>query len=143
DAKDAIKRIIIERQSRIGVCGLECDPISKIGVSHAQSGGSDSCLICVDARDSAGHAICHISGGSTRPPGDLENVMVRSKIKPRNESIVFLHRGPTVLANVLTKSFLTNCLKDIFREMAVRAVEEINAFRHDQNLPVDRMCLDY
>jgi hypothetical protein len=52
------------------------------------------------------------------------------KIKPRNEPVVFLECGPTVLANILTKSFLTNRLKDLFGEMAVSAVEEINAFRH-------------
>jgi len=68
--------------------------------------------------------------------------MLRSDIKPRNEPIVFLDRGPTVLANVLTKSFLTNRLKDLFGEMAVR-VEEINPFRHGQLLLVDRMWLDY
>ena len=60
--------------------------------------------------------------------------MLRSKIKPRNESIVFLYCGPTVLANVLTESLLTDRLKDLFGEMAVRAVKEINAFRHGEGL---------
>jgi hypothetical protein len=58
--------------------------------------------------------------------------MLRSKIKPRNEPIVFLDCGPTVLPNVLTESFLTNRLKDLFGEMAVRAVKEINAFGHGE-----------
>ena len=69
--------------------------------------------------------------------------MLRYKVKPRNEPVVFLYRGPTVLANILTKSFLTDRFKDLFREMAVRAVEEINPFRHRQVLLVDRMCLNY
>ena len=60
--------------------------------------------------------------------------MLRSKIKPRNELIVFLYRGPTVLANVMTESFLTDRLKNLFGEMAVRAVKEINAFRHGEGL---------
>jgi hypothetical protein len=69
--------------------------------------------------------------------------MLRSKIKPRKEPIVFLDCGPTVLANVLTESFLTYRLKDLFGEMAVRAIKEINAFRHSEGLSVDRMWLDY
>ena len=71
------------------------------------------------------------SAGAT---GDFENVMLRSKIKPRNESIVFLYGSPTVLANVLTESLLTDRLKDLFGEMAVRAVKEINAFCHGEGL---------
>jgi hypothetical protein len=69
--------------------------------------------------------------------------MFRPKIKPRNEPIVFLDCGPTVLTNVLTKSFRTNRLEDIFGEMAVRAIKEINAFCHGEDLSVDRMWLDY
>jgi hypothetical protein len=69
--------------------------------------------------------------------------MLRSKIKPRNEPIIFLDCGPTVLANVLTESLLTDRLKDLFGEMAVRAVKEINAFRHGEGLSIDRMWLDY
>ena len=70
-------------------------------------------------------------------------MMLRSKIKPRKEPIVFLDCGPTVLANVLTESLLTDRLKDLFGEMAVRAVKEINAFCHGEGLSVDRMWLDY
>jgi hypothetical protein len=69
--------------------------------------------------------------------------MLRSKIKPRNEPIVVLYRSPTVLANVLTESLLTDRLKDLFGEMAVRAVKEINAFCHGECLSVDRIWLDY
>ena len=61
-------------------------------------------------------------------------MMLRSKVEPRNESIVFLYRSPTVLANVLTKSLLTDRFEDLFGEMAVRAVKQINAFRHDEGL---------
>jgi len=74
------------------------------------------------------YAIGDIPRGSAGAAGHFENVMFRSKIKPRNEPVVFLDCGPTVLANVLTESFLTNRLKDLFGEMAVRAVKEINAF---------------
>ena len=52
----------------------------------------------------------------------------------RAASIVFFYRGPTVLANVLTKSLLTDRFEDLFGEMAVRAVKEIDAFRHDEDL---------
>jgi hypothetical protein len=69
--------------------------------------------------------------------------MLRSKIKPRKETIVFLDCGPTVLANVLTECLLTDRLKDLFGEMAVRAIKEINAFCHGEGLSVDRMWLDY
>jgi hypothetical protein len=69
--------------------------------------------------------------------------MLRSKIKPRKEPIVFLDRGPTVLANVLTKSLLTDRLKDLFGEMAIRAIKEINAFCHGEGLSVGRMWLNY
>jgi hypothetical protein len=69
--------------------------------------------------------------------------MFRSKIKPGKELIVFLGRGPTVLANVLTESFLTDRLKDLFGEMAVRAIKEISAFCHGEGLSVDRMWLVY
>ena len=130
DAKDRVERIIIERQWRIGVRDFKCYPISLIGAGHALSGGSDSCLIGVDARDSATHAIGEILRWSARATGDFENVMLRSKSEPRNEPIVFLNCGPTVLANVLTESFLTNRLKDLLREMSVGAVKEINAFCH-------------
>ena len=69
--------------------------------------------------------------------------MLGSKIKPRNKPIIFLDRGPTVLANVVTESFLTDRLKDLFGEMAVRAIKEINAFCHGEGLSVDRMWLDH
>ena len=58
--------------------------------------------------------------------------MLRSKIEPRDESTVFLYCGPTVLANVLTESFLTNRLKNLLGEMAVGTVKEINAFYHGE-----------
>ena len=134
DAKKRVKGVIIERQSGIGIRDFKCYPISLIGVGYAQSGSSDSCLIGVDARDSATHAIGEIPRGSAGAAGDFENVMLRSKIKPRNELIVFFYRGPTVLANVMTESFLTDRLKNLFGEMAVRAVKEINAFRHGEGL---------
>jgi hypothetical protein len=60
--------------------------------------------------------------------------MLGSKIEPRDELIVFLYRSPTVLANVLTESLLTDRFEDLFGEMAVRAVKEINAFRHGEDL---------
>jgi hypothetical protein len=47
------------------------------------------------------------------------------------------------LANVLTEGLLTDRLKDLFGEMAVSAVEKINAFCHGKRLSVDRMWLDY
>ena len=134
DAKKRVKGIILERQSGIGVRDFKCYPISLIGVGYAQSGGSDSCLIGVDARDSAIHAIGEIPRGSAGATSDFENMMLRSKVEPRNESIVFLYRSPTVLANVLTKSLLTDRFEDLFGEMAVRAVKQINAFRHDEGL---------
>ena len=70
-------------------------------------------------------------------------MMLRSKIKPRKEPIVFLDCGPTVLANVLTESLLTDRLEDLFGEMAVSAIKEINAFCHGEDLSIDRMWLDY
>jgi len=142
DAKDRVERIIIERQWGIGVHDFKCYPISLIGTGHALSGGSDSCLIGVDPRDSATHAIGEIPRGSAGATSDFENIMLRSKIKPRKEPIVFFDCGPTVLANVLTESLLTDRLKDLFGEMAVRAIKEINAFCHGENLSVDRMWLD-
>jgi hypothetical protein len=132
DAKDRIEGIIIERQSGIGVCDFKCYPISLIGAGYALSGGSDSRLIGVDAGDSATHAIGEIARGTAGATCDFENVMLRSKIKPRNEPIVFVDCGPTVLANVLTEGFLTDRLKDLFGEMAVRAVKKINAFCHGE-----------
>jgi len=143
DAKDRVEGIVIERQWGIGVRDFKCYPISLIGVGHAQSGGSDSCLIGVDARNSATHAIGEILRGSAGSTSDFENMMLRSKIKPRKEPIVFLDCGPTVLANVLTESLLTDRLKDLFGEMAVRAIKEINAFCHGEGLSVDRIWLDY
>jgi hypothetical protein len=137
DAKDCVEGIIIERQSGIGVRDFKCYPISLIGVGHAQSGGSDSCLIGVYARNAATHAIGEIPRRSAGATGDFENVMLGSKIKPRNEPIVFLDRSPTVLANVLTESLLTDRLKDLFGEMTVRAVKEINAFRHGEGLSTE------
>jgi DNA helicase IV len=74
--------------------------------------------------------------GSAGATGDFENVMLRSKIKLRNEPIVFLYRSPTVLANVLAESLLTDRLKDLFGEMAVRVVKEINAFCHGEGPPI-------
>jgi hypothetical protein len=63
--------------------------------------------------------------------------MLRSKIKPRKEPIVFIDCGPTVLTNVLTESLLTNRFEDLFGEMTVRAVKEINAFRHGEGLSTE------
>ena len=143
DAKDRVKGIIIERQWGIGVRDFKCYSISLIEAGQAQSGGSDSCFIGVDARDSATHALGEILCGSARATGYFENVMLRSKIKPRKKSIVFLDCGPTVLANVPTESFCTDRLKDLFGEMAVRAIKEINAFCHGEGLSVDRIWLDY
>jgi hypothetical protein len=143
DAKDRVEGIIIKRQSGIGVRDFKCYPISLIGTGHAQSGGSDSCLIGVDARDSATHTIGEIPRGAAGATGDFENVMLRSKIKPRKEAIVFLDCSPTVLTNVVTESLLTDRLEDLFGEMAVRAIKEIDAFCHGEDLSVDRMWLDY
>ena len=142
DAKDRVEGVIIERQWGIGVRDFKCDPIVMIGAGHAQIGGSDSCLICVNARDSATHASGEISRGTAGSTSYFENVMFGSKIKPGKELIVFLDRGPTVLANVLAECLLTDRLKDLFGEMAVRAVKEINAFCHVENLSLDRMWLD-
>ena len=36
--------------------------------------------------------------------------------------------------HVFPESFFTNCLKALFGEMTVRAVEEINAFRHGKDV---------
>jgi hypothetical protein len=137
DANERVEGIIIERQWGVGVRDFKCYPISLIGVGHAQNGGSDSCLIGVYARDSATHAIGEIPRRSAGATGDFENVMLRSKIKPRNEPIVFLYRRPTVLANVLTESLLTDRFEDLFGEMTVRAVKEINAFRHGEGLSTE------
>ena len=143
DAKHRVEEIIVERQSGIRVCDFECYPIGLTGPRHALVSGSDSCLIRVDAGDAATYATREIPRRSAGATGDLENVMVRAKIKPRNEPVVLLKCGPTVLANILTKSFFTNRFKDLFGEMAVRAVKEINAFCHGEGLSVDRMWLDY
>jgi len=134
DAKDRVEGIIIERQWRIGVRDFKCYPIVMIGAGHAQIGGSDSCLIGVNARDSATHASGEIPRGSAGATSYFENMMLRSKVKPGKELIVFLDRSPTVLANVLAECLLTDRLKDLFGEMAVRAIEEINAFCHGENL---------
>jgi hypothetical protein len=142
DAKYCVEGIIVERQSGIGVRDFKCYPIRLIRTGHALSGGSDSCFISVDARDSATHPVGEIPRGSAGATGDFQNVMLRSKIKPRNEAIVFLDCGPTVLANVLTESLPTDRLKHLFGEMAVRAIKEINAFCHGEGLSVDRMWLD-
>jgi hypothetical protein len=137
DANERVEGIIIEWQWGISVRGFKCYPISLIGAGQAQSGGRDSCLIGVDARDAATHAIGEIPRRSAGTASHFENVMVGSKIKPRNEPIVFLYRRPTVLANVLTESLLTDRLKDLFGEMTVRAVKEINAFRHGEDLSTE------
>jgi hypothetical protein len=134
DAKKPVKEIILERQSGIGVRDFKGYPISRIRVGYAQGGRSDSCFIGVYARDSTIHAAGEILRGSTGATSDFENMMLRSKVEPRNESIVFLYRSPTVLANVLTKGLLTDRFEDLFGKMAVRAVKQINAFRHDEGL---------
>src|SRR5580765_2457637 len=108
DAKERVKGVILERQWGIGVRDFKCYPISLIGAGYAQRGSSDSCLIGVDARDSATHLVGEIPRGSAGATGDFENVMLGSKIEPRDELIVFLYRSPTVLANVLTESLLTD-----------------------------------
>jgi hypothetical protein len=143
DAKDCVEGIIIERQWGIGVRDFECYPISLIGVGHALSGGSDSCFIGVNAGDLATHSIGEIPSGSAGPTSDFKNVLLGSKIKPRKEPIVFLDCGPTVLTDILTESLLTDRLEYLFGEMAVRAIKEINAFCHGEDLSVDRMWLDY
>jgi hypothetical protein len=56
--------------------------------------------------------------------------MLRSQIKPRKEAVVFLDRIPTVLTNIPTERFFADRLQDLFGEMAVRAIEEINPFCH-------------
>jgi hypothetical protein len=137
DAKDRVEGIVIERQWGIGVRDFKCYPIGLIGAGDAQIGGSDSCFIGVNARDSATHAIGDIPCGSAGSTSYFESVMLRSKIKPRKKTIVFLDCGPTVLANVLTESLLTDRLKDLFGEMTVRAVKEINAFRHGEDLSTE------
>jgi hypothetical protein len=134
DAK--ARQIIIERQWGIGVRDFKGYSVSLIGAGHAQIGGSDSCFICVDARDSATHTIGEIARGSAGSTGDFESLMLRSKIKPRKEPIVFFDCGPTVLTNVRPKSHLDR-LKDLFGEMALGAIE-INAFCHGEGLSVDR-----
>jgi hypothetical protein len=143
DAKDRVEKIIIERQWGIGIRDFKCYPISLIGTGDAQIGSSDSCLIGVNARDSATHAIGEIPRRSAGSTSDFESVMLRSKIKPRKEPIIFLDCSPTVLANVLTESLLTDRLKDLFGEMAVSAIKEINSFCHGEGLSVDRIWLDY
>jgi hypothetical protein len=137
DTKDCIERIVIERQYGIGVCGFKRDSIGEIGPGHALSSGSDSCLIRVYTGDSTTCGAGQVPGGSAGATGDFQNVMLRLKIQPRYEAIVFVGCGPTVLADVLTERLLANCLKDLLSEMAVRAVEEINAFRHSDK-PFDR-----
>jgi len=143
DAKERVEGIIIERQWGIGVRDFKCYPINLIGAGYAESGGSDSCLVGVDARDSATHGIGEIPRRSAGSTSDFENMMLRSKLKPRKDPIVFLDCGPTVLANVLTECLLTDRLKDLFGEMAVRAIKEINVFCHGEFRSVDRMWLDY
>jgi hypothetical protein len=143
DAKHRVEGIVIERQWGIGIRDFEFYSISLIGVGHAQSGGSDSGLIGVNARDSATYAIGDIPRGSAGSTSYFESVMLRSKIKPRKKPIVFFDYGPTVLAHVVTESLLTDRLKDLFGEMAVRAIKKINAFCHGEGLSMDRMCLDY
>src|SRR5438046_10147829 len=100
--------------------------MSLIGAGHALTGGSDSCLICVDACDSATHAMGKIPRGSAGATGDFENVMLRSKIKPRDEAIVFLYCGPNVLVNVMTESIITDRFEELFGEMTVRVITAIN-----------------
>jgi hypothetical protein len=141
DAKDRVEGIIIERQSGIGVRDFKCYPISLIGAGHAQGGGSDSCLIGVDARDSATHLIGEIPRRSAGATSDFENVMLGSKIKPRDESIVFLDCGPTVLTNVLAEVY-TDRLEDLLVKW-LACYQKINAFCHGEGLSVDRMWLDY
>jgi hypothetical protein len=46
--------------------------------------------------------------------------------------MVFVDCGPTVLANVLTKRFLTDRFQDLLGEMAVGAIKEIDAFCHGE-----------
>src|SRR5262245_13833890 len=130
DAKNRVEGITIERQSGIRIRHFNRDPISESSVGHALSGGSDSCLIGIDARNSATCGFGQIPRRSAGATGDFENMMLRSEVKPRNKPIVFVGCGPTVLANVLAESFFSYCLKDLLGKMAVRAVEEINAFRH-------------
>jgi hypothetical protein len=139
DTKDCIERIVIERQYGIGVCGFKRDSIAEIGPGHALSSGSDSCLIRVYTGDSTTCGAGQVSGGSAGATGDFQNVMLRLKIQPRYEVIVFIGCGPTVLADVLTERLPANCLKDLLSEMAVRAVEEINAFRHSDK-PFETEC---
>src|SRR4029077_2856983 len=92
DAKKTVKGVILERQSGIGVRDFKGYPISRIGVGYAQGGSNDSSLIGVDARDSTIPAAGEIPRGSTGATSDFENMMLRSKVEPRNESIVFLYR---------------------------------------------------
>ena len=133
--RSCVEGIIVEWQHRVGVCDFKCYPISLIGSwPGSERSGSDSCLICVDACDSATHAIGEIPRWSAGATGDFENVVLRSKIKPRDEAIVFLDCRPTVLANVLIESLLTDCFEDLFGEMAVRVVKQINAFCHGERL---------
>ncbi len=130
DAKDRVERIIIKGQPGIRVCHGKGYSICLIGVGCPLSSRSDSGFICVDARNSATQAIDEITCRSAGAASHFKSVMLRSQIKPRKEAIVFVDRIPTVLTNVLTKCFLADRLQDLFREMAVRAIEEINALCH-------------
>jgi len=114
DAKDRVEGIIIERQWGIGVRDFKCYPISLIGTGHAQSGGSDSASLASMPVTRQLTPIGDIPRRSAGATSDFENMMLRSKIKPRKEPIVFLNGGPTVLANVLTECLLTDRLKNAF-----------------------------
>jgi hypothetical protein len=139
DAKDPVERVINERQSRIRVRDGKAYPIGVVQFGRPLSGRINSCFICVDSRNSATQAIRKVACGPTGTASDFKNVMLGQKIKPRKETIIFLNRIPTILANVLAEYFFADRFQNLPGEVAVGAVEQINALRHLLGLSINTM----
>jgi hypothetical protein len=61
-------------------------------------------------------------------------VIVSGEAEPGEKTVVFINRHPAVLTDIHAKGFLADDVEDVLGEVAVRAVEQIDAFRH-VNLP--------
>ena len=57
--------------------------------------------------------------------------MLRCRMKPGDEAVIFLESEPAILADVLAESFLADRFKNLLREIGTGAMKEIDTLGHD------------
>jgi len=99
------------------------------GAGHLR-GGRDSALVRVDASDATAGRAREVARGTARPAGDFERVTGGGQLERGDERVVLVDRRPTVLTDVDAEGLLADRIEDLGREVALRAVEEVDSFRH-------------